>query len=59
MLKFSLLVEALNKLRQQSDGVEKGSAGGGSWADDDEYYVEACSVICISMGAHGQYLACC
>lgn len=30
MLKFSLLVEALNKLRQQSDGVEKGS-GGGEW----------------------------
>lgn len=56
MLKFSLLVEALNKLRQENDGVAKGSGG----ADDDEYYVEACSIICISMGAHGQYiLACC
>lgn len=56
MLKFSLLVEALNKLRQQSDGVEKGS-GGGVGRCDDEYYVEACSIICISMGAHGQYFS--
>lgn len=28
MLKFSLLVEALNKLRQQSDGVGRGE---GKW----------------------------
>lgn len=27
MLKFSLLVEALNKLRQDSDGLGKGSGG--------------------------------